>query len=110
MKQFLGAWCPQRRIPGLILIHAWNPNDMNTITSDHVKCHFVRPTVPADRDREEVLELETLYSIREFGELSEGETHWLVNNNPIHFSNGTAMMLTLDCGVVCGQVQEQSKQ
>ena len=33
----LGAWCPVRRIPGLILIHAWNPNDMNTLTSDHVK-------------------------------------------------------------------------
>jgi len=102
----LGAWCPQRKIPGLILIHAWNPNDMNTLTSDHVKCHFVRPTVPADRYREEVLEFETLYSIREFGELSEGETHWLVNNNPLHFSNGTAMMLTLDCGVVCGQVYD----
>ena len=29
----LGAWCPHRRIPGLILIHAWNPNDMNTLTS-----------------------------------------------------------------------------
>ena len=29
----LGAWCPVRRIPGLILIHAWNPNDMNTLTS-----------------------------------------------------------------------------
>ena len=29
----LGAWCPARRIPGLILIHAWNPNDMNTLTS-----------------------------------------------------------------------------
>ena len=64
----LGAWCPVRRIPGLILIHAWNPNDMNTLTSvcgififtiviilftlnhqqpmqDHVKCHFVRPAV-----------------------------------------------------------------
>ena len=64
----LGAWCPARRIPGLILIHAWNPNDMNTLTSvcgififtiviilftlnhqqpmqDHVKCHFVRPAV-----------------------------------------------------------------
>ena len=102
----LGAWCPHRRIPGLILIHAWNPNDMNTLTSDHVKCHFVRPPLPADRDREEVLEPETLYSIREFGELSEGETHWLCNNNPIHFSNGTAMMLTLDCGVVCGQVYD----
>ena len=102
----LGAWCPNRRIPGLILIHAWNPNDMNTLTSDHVKCHFVRPPVPADRDREEVLELETLYSVREFGELSEGETHWLCGNNPIHFSNGTAMMLTLDCGVICGQVYD----
>ena len=51
-----------------------------------------------------MLELETLYSVREFGELSEGETHWLCGNNPIHFSNGTAMMLTLDCGVICGQV------
>ena len=49
-----------------------------------------------------------IYSIREFGELSEGETHLLVNNNPIHFSNGTAMMLTLDCGVVCGQVSRQN--
>ena len=32
----LGAWCPVRRIPGLILIHAWNPNDMNTLTSVRV--------------------------------------------------------------------------
>ena len=100
----LGAWCPFRRVPGLILIHAWNPNDMNTLTSDHVKCHFVRPS--SDPGREEVLESETLYSIREFGELSEGETHWLTNNNPIQFSNGTAMMLTLDCGLVCGQVYD----
>ena len=37
----LGAWCPHRRIPGLILIHAWNPNDMNTLTSDHVKVDIV---------------------------------------------------------------------
>ena len=98
----LGAWCPHRRVPGLILVHAWNPNDMNTLTSDHVKCHFVR--LSSEGGREEVLESETLYSVREFGELSEGETHWLINNNPLHFSNGTAMMLTLDCGVVCGQV------
>lgn len=108
----LGAWCPHRRIPGLILIHAWNPNDMNTLTSDHVKCHFVRPDHRPGVDREEVLEVETLYSIREFGELSEGETHVLCNNNPIHFNNGTAMMLTLDtqclldCGVICGQVYD----
>ena len=101
-----GAWCPNRRVPGLILIHAWNPNDMNTLTSDHVKCHFVRPKVGPPGREEEVLESETLYSIREFGELSEGETHWLTNNNPIHFSNGTAMMLTLDCGVLCGQVYD----
>ena len=101
-----GAWCPFRRVPGLILIHAWNPNDMNTLTSDHVKCHFVRPKVGPPGREEEVLESETLYSIREFGELSEGETHWLTNNNPIHFSNGTAMMLTLDCGVLCGQVYD----
>lgn len=101
-----GAWCPFRRVPGLILIHAWDPNDMNTLTSDHVKCHFVRPTVGPPGREEEVLESETLYSIREFGELSEGETHWLTNNNPIHFSNGTAMMLTLDCGVLCGQVYD----
>ena len=135
------------RIPGLILIHAWNPNDMNTLTSDHVKCHFVRPDHRPGVDREEVLEVETLYrytdqsqlsiyvtdqsqfsiyitdqtnhnsvficfSIREFGELSEGETHVLCNNNPIHFNNGTAMMLTLDtqclldCGVICGQVYD----
>ncbi len=39
----IGVWCPSRRIPGLLLIHAWNPNDMNTLTSDHVKSHFVRP-------------------------------------------------------------------
>ena len=40
-KDCLGAWCPHRRIPGLILIHAWNPNDMNTLTSDHVKVDIV---------------------------------------------------------------------
>ena len=41
----------------MILIHAWNPNDMNTLTSDHVKCHFVRPAVDtvAGGEREEVL-------------------------------------------------------
>ena len=36
----LGAWCPVRRIPGLILIHAWNPNDMNTLTSVRVSFAF----------------------------------------------------------------------
>jgi len=104
----MGAWCPVRRIPGLILIHAWNPNDMNTLTSDHVKCHFVRPQLDtiAGEDREEILDPEVLYSIREFGELSEGETHWLTNNNPVLFPNGSSMMLTLDCGVVCGQVYD----
>ena len=35
---------------------------------------------------------------------SEGETHWLTSNNPVILPNGSAMMLTLDCGVVCGQV------
>ena len=38
----LGAWCPARRIPGLILIHAWNPNDMNTLTS---VCVFLIPLI-----------------------------------------------------------------
>jgi hypothetical protein len=36
--------------------------------------------------------------------ISEGETHWLTNNNPVVLPNGSAMMLTIDCGVVCGQV------
>ena len=36
---------------------------------------------------------------------SEGETHWLTNNNPVVLPNGSAMMLTIDCGVVCGQVR-----
>jgi len=105
----LGAWCPVRRIPGFILIHAWNPNDMNTLTSDHVKCHFVRPlvdTVTGGGDREEVLKPEVLYSVREGGELSEGETHWLTQNNPVLLPTGQAMMLTLDCGVLCGQVYD----
>jgi len=99
----IGLWCPNRRIPGLLLVHAWNPNDMNTLTSDHVKCHFVRP-VQEREARDEMLRSDVLYSVREIGELSEGETHWLTNNNPVALPNGSAMMLTLDCGVVCGQV------
>jgi len=102
-KDCIGLWCPQRRIPGLLLIHAWNPNDMNTLTSDHVKCHFVRPARDGE-GRDEMLRLDHLYSLREMGELSEGETHWLTSNNPAPFPNGSTMMLTLDCGVVCGQV------
>ncbi|XP_023328379.1 uncharacterized protein LOC111701356 [Eurytemora carolleeae] len=98
----IGIWCPNRRIPGLLLIHAWNPNDMNTLTSDHVKCHFVRPSI--DRDgRDEVLRPDVLYSVREVGELSEGETHWLTSNNPSPLPNGSTMMLTIDCGIICGQ-------
>ena len=58
------------RIPGLILIHAWNPNDMNTLTSDHVKCHFVRPDHRPGVDREEVLEVETLYRYTDQSQLS----------------------------------------
>jgi len=104
----LGAWCPARRIPGLLLIHAWNPNDMNTLTSDHVKCHFVRPAVDTvtGGGREEVLQPEVLYTVREGGELSEGETHWLTQNNPVLLPTGQAMMMTLDCGVLCGQVYD----
>merc|ERR1719483_1554095 len=44
--------------------------------------------------------------MREFGELSEGETHWLTSNNPLMFSTGSAMMLTMDCGLVCGQIYD----
>jgi len=106
----LGSWCPARRIPGLILIHAWNPNDMNTLTSDHVKCHFVRPKAAcepgSEPSREEILVPEVLYSLRESGELSEGETHWLTANNPLVLPNGSTMVLTLDCGVLCGQVYQ----
>ena len=154
----LGAWCPVRRIPGLILIHAWNPNDMNTLTSvcallfiisymiscilncnhhhnfiiliisqcklqiqDHVKCHFVRPAVDsvsgggreevAEKSKKvfqsfQVLQSEVLYTVREGGELSEGETHWLTQNNPVLLPTGQAMMMTLDCGVLCGQVYD----
>jgi len=104
----VGAWCPKRRIPGLLLIHAWNPNDMNTLTSDHVKCHFVRPQtgVTVGEPRVEILGPDTLYGVRDAGELSVGETHWLTSNNPIVLPNGSAMMLSLDCGVVCGQVYD----
>ena len=62
------------RIPGLILIHAWNPNDMNTLTSDHVKCHFVRPDHRPGVDREEVLEVETLYRYNDQSQLSTDQS------------------------------------
>ena len=155
----LGAWCPVRRIPGLILIHAWNPNDMNTLTSVRVIFTFAiifihviigiiviililsiivimtnnqsRTTLSAilcgrqlTRFQEEgerrscqksqehfskifkVLQPEVLYTVREGGELSEGETHWLTHNNPVLLPTGQAMMMTLDCGVLCGQVYD----
>ena len=49
---------------------------------------------------------EVLYTVREGGELSEGETHWLTQNNPVLLPTGQAMMMTLDCGVLCGQVYD----
>ena len=36
----------------------------------------------------QVLEPEVLYSVREGGELSEGETHWLTGNNPVLLPTG----------------------
>ena len=79
---------------------------MNTLTSDHVKCHFVRPEarVAVGELRVEVLSPDVMYGVRDSGEMSEGETHWLTSNNPVMFPNGAVMMLSLDCGVVCGQV------
>lgn len=53
-----------------------------------------------------MLQPEVLYTVREGGELSEGETHWLTQNNPVLLPTGQAMMMTLDCGVLCGQVYD----
>ena len=36
--------------------------------------------------------------------VSEGETHWLTSNNPSPLPNSSTMMLTIDCGIICGQV------
>ena len=54
----------------------------------------------------QVLQPDVLYTVREGGELSEGETHWLTQNNPVLLPTGQAMMMTLDCGVLCGQVYD----
>ena len=47
---------------------------MNTLTSDHVKCHFVRPDHRPGVDREEVLEVETLYRYNDQSQLSTDQS------------------------------------
>ena len=38
-----GVWCPQRRIPGLLIAHAWSPHTSNRITCDHIFFYFTIP-------------------------------------------------------------------
>ena len=40
-----GVWCPQRRIPGLLIAHAWSPHASNRITCDHIFFYFTIPKV-----------------------------------------------------------------
>ena len=40
-----GVWCPQRRIPGLLIAHAWSPHTSNRITCDHIFFYFTIPKV-----------------------------------------------------------------
>ena len=58
--------------------------------------------VTVGEPRVEILGPDDLYGECDAGDLSVGETHWL-NNKPIVL-NGSAMMLSLDCVVVCDQV------
>ena len=43
-----GVWCPQRRIPGLLIAHAWSPHASNRITCDHIFFYFTVPKAMTD--------------------------------------------------------------
>ena len=55
-----------------------------------------------------MLQPEVLYTVREGGELSEGETHWLTQNNPVLLPTGQAMMMTMMMTMVMTMIKTRS--
>ncbi len=107
-----GVWCPQRRIPGLLIAHAWSPHVSNRITCDHIFFYF---TIPKAMDNEQSRPLHTdfFYDVGQFGELGDGEKHLLIPNNCVDVGgdgdgdgDGVSrhMLLTVDEGTLSGTV------
>ena len=100
-----GHLCPERPIPGLVVIHAWTPSKMNRITADHVAYNFL--TLEDDTETHPHFTPNIPYVLKEFGELGIGEKHVILPNNSLAINpnkNQHMIMTVEDEMFYCGMV------
>ncbi len=102
-----GRLCPLQVLNGLLIVHAWTPHENNFITSDHVKYSFVNHL--GDVEGGGPLEAGSLYRLKEFGELCEGEKHLIVPNNSMTIQKNLSMIMTAADDKLSGLVVDALK-
>ncbi len=103
----VGFWCPRRRIPGLLIAHAWSPHANNKLTSDHVFFYFTIPEQMSESEKSRPLHEGFFYDLGQFGDLGQGEKHLLQPNACLplpSLGKGPHMVLTFDDGSLSGIV------